>query len=168
VTEWEVISAFQHEGEKKFSTELQAKAIWSHRRFRNGLQPSKDEDPNGHYCDVRENPVNKQYLYDLKNWMKSAFSAQNTELYGNESSLLTIADLNSESQSLGSVKVHYLDNFRDFVESKLKQSLDEIISSKQLWSEDACGLGLDGRSVSEMLHHCQWACEKVEKFYGRE
>eukprot|EP01038_Epipyxis_sp_PR26KG_P017224 gene17224-23737_t len=33
---------------------------------------------------------------------------------------------------------------------------------------NGCGLSLDGKSVSEMLHHSEWAYEKVRAFYGRE
>eukprot|EP01038_Epipyxis_sp_PR26KG_P005385 gene5385-7468_t len=162
ITEWEVISAFQNEGKKTFSGDLLNKTIWSCRRFMNGLQPSEEEDPEGNYCDVRGNSFKNHHLSELKNYLKAVFNSKSIELYENESSSLTVASLK------GSAKNHYLAKFRDFIYSTMRQSLQTIIDSKQSWMNDAGGLGLDGKCVTEMLHHYEWAHEKLLGFYGRE
>eukprot|EP01038_Epipyxis_sp_PR26KG_P008205 gene8205-11101_t len=96
VTEWEVVSAFQHEGEKYYSRFLVNKAMWSGRQFVNGLPPSDSEDPDCNYCNVRGDSVRYQYLSELKNWLGSALRI---ELYDDVSSSLTVSDLNSDIDS---------------------------------------------------------------------
>jgi hypothetical protein len=43
-----------------------------------------------------------------------------------------------------------------------------VINQQITWMRDADGLGLDGASVSEMLHHCYFAYQKLNNFHGRD
>jgi hypothetical protein len=170
VTEWEVKSAFQSAGVVNGADTmvipeyLREKAIWSHRQFINGVSDAEDEKKE--YCDVKGNEQNTGYLRDLKTWMTSAFLPDNVKTYSDVSPGLTVTNMKNSGSDQN--KDLYMNSFKDYVESKLKASLRELIVKKQSWLKDAGGLGVDGGSVSEMLHHCYFVYDKVSHFYGRD
>ena len=37
-----------------------------------------------------------------------------------------------------------------------------------LWDDGGCGIGIKGKYIQEMLHHCKWTQTKCLNFEGRE
>jgi hypothetical protein len=46
--------------------------------------------------------------------------------------------------------------------------LNSIIDKKRKWLKDSFGLGLKGKEVDEMLHHCKVLLDKCNDFKGRD
>jgi hypothetical protein len=65
-------------------------------------------------------------------------------------------------------KEDYLKQWKQDVLSMFSAQIMGIIEEKRHWTEDGCGLGIDGDDVDEMLHHYSWAREKCSDFEGRE
>ena len=179
VTEWEVLSAFQKQlqpqikrADKFFADvstidrDLQTSFLWSHRHF--SVPTTAGEDPKKLFNDSRDNDTVASQLSALKTTMGGLFpsgcitdhTAAAIHLSG-YNSLQCGGDVDTAAQL-------YLDSFKSFAKDRLMGSLEHVISLKQLWGKDGCGMGLPGGSLAEMLHHCQWAHAKCETFKGRE
>ena len=62
----------------------------------------------------------------------------------------------------------YVRNWETDVRGVFENNLNEIIERKKSWQSHGEGFGIDGTVLGEMLHHSQWAAEKVKSFYGRD
>ena len=62
----------------------------------------------------------------------------------------------------------YLADFEQTLFNYFMNELNCIISKKQKWSDNSFGIGIPGRDIDEMLHHCKIANDKCYDFTGRE
>ena len=62
----------------------------------------------------------------------------------------------------------YVRNWETDVRDVFENNLNAIIERKKSWQSHGEGFGIDGTVLGEMLHHSQWAAEKVKSFYGRD
>jgi len=63
---------------------------------------------------------------------------------------------------------HYLSEFKTTVFDFFMNELNSIIDKKRKWLKDSFGLGLKGKEVDEMLHHCKVLLDKCNDFKGRD
>lgn len=65
-------------------------------------------------------------------------------------------------------KETYLQLFETAIRQQLLLELERLQAIQSQWSHDGLSFGLPGIELQEMLHHYQWAKEKVKSFIGRE
>ena len=136
--------------------DLESSFLWSHRHFSAPLMDKNYDD-----CASTETASVRAAL---KESMSRQFPSNTVTDYP-ECKELTLSQLNTEDNP---ERRQYLESFKAFSRSRLMASLDSVIALKQAWAKDGCGIGLPEASLSEMLHHSQWAHTKCLPFQGRE
>ena len=62
----------------------------------------------------------------------------------------------------------YLKKWKEIVLNLFTEQLDNILKRKVEWESDSFGIGVMGKDIDEILHHCKLASEKCEDFSGRD
>ena len=155
VTACEVQAAFD-----SYPVELPDKEksfLWSHRLL-------QGEVNDRFFQDYKTNPVLENHFTELIQFMVQQFPESSVISYDP----ITLGDLVAAESDNNDVQLVYRQKFEAIMREKLLQSLETVIELKAQWRNDGCGTGLLGSSLSEMLQHSEWACEKCSTFFGRE
>ncbi|RYH15655.1 NACHT domain-containing protein [archaeon] len=161
VTEWEVRAALSNYPVNVKQRE-EAAMIWSYRKLEGDLVG---------YPDYHDGD-NADRLESLAAYMKAQLPCPHKSIHEHSVDIKAITmdaascDDNNSQYTAG--RRLYLADYKAFVAGRLRQSLQDIVSSKQQWSVDGDGVGLPGAVLSEMLHHVEWAAKKCVGFFGRE
>lgn len=163
VTEYEVTAAITN------ATDLQ-QAVWCHRHFTEGV--AAEDDPWKLFDDTKENDATRQKLVDLKAFMQSNFLPQQVD----EFNLSTHAAYVALSKNNNEKSVHpgaadfakYISAWEKAIDARLSASLEDIISLRERWAKDGCGMNVPGEELTEALHHCSLASRLSGEFYYRE
>lgn len=154
VTEWEVRAALD-----SYPCDIdKSKGIcWSFRNFTGDIDDKS-------FCDFKkdEDQLTEKKWTNLISFMKQKENIPEENIHEHS---MTFRDFKMKD-----CKSHldYFESFKNFIESKISNSLDDIKKSQIEWNKDGMGVGLEGIKLTEMLHHCNFAKEKCSTFIGRE
>ena len=133
--------------------------FWIHRVFKGGVDGDYDGFKKKDYDDTQDEPEVKDKLESVITLMKSKFRSDE------------ILELNEASFS---DCVFHTIIWKDQIAVErrgaydaLEKSVQRIVSSRRVWMADSGGLGVPGAVGVEILHHCEWARQKVHDFVGR-
>ena len=147
VTEYEARSALANDEDRK-------RCLWISREFENGVPDVRD------FNDTASSPSDKLKLDNLKIMMNDSLASLSNIIKNRVSYDRYIAN--------DDVCKQYLSDFKECLVSYFTTELNSIITKKQRWLHDSFGVGVKGKDVDEMLHHCKVANEKCHDFVGRE
>ena len=64
--------------------------------------------------------------------------------------------------------LQYLQDWEVIARSLIEDTVESLVDQREWWTNDACGLGVDGDVAEEILHHSLLARQKCATFVGRE
>jgi Cdc6-like AAA superfamily ATPase len=156
MTEWEVRSALMHRPEQD-----RGRVLWLHREFSGGVP--RDEDMKyWNFNDTLDDDLMKKRdrFEKMIEWMQSQMPEEHISHFGEAS----MEDFHLSNE----VWTRQLNEWKSHMMNLLQKSMKDMIIGRKKWAADGCGVGVDGDSLAEMLHHCMWARMKVSEFFERE
>jgi hypothetical protein len=112
------------------------------------------------FNDTLDDSMKRDRFEKMIVWMKSQVLERNIYHFG-EASIVDFHVCNE-------VWTRQLNEWKSLVMKLLQKSMEDMIIERKKWAADGCGLGVDGDSLAEMLHHCMWARMKESEFFERE
>ncbi len=151
MTEWEVRSALMHRPEQD-----RGRVLWLHRKFSGGVP--RDEDMKyWNFNDTLDDDLMKKRdcFEKMIEWMQSQMPEEHIYHFGEAS----MEDFHLSNE----VWTRQLNEWKSHMMNLLQKSMEDMIIGRKKWAADGCGVGVDGDSLAEMLHHCMWARMKVSE-----
>ena len=149
VTEYESRYALSNASDNK-----QSRLLWISRLFDNGVPDVQD------FNDTYQNASDQLKLDNLKMMMYDALEPLSNIINTTISYDHYIANDDNCKQ--------YLSDFKATVSRYFLKELKSIIVKRLQWLKDAFGVGIKGKYIDEMLHHCKIAYDKCNDFTGRD
>jgi Cdc6-like AAA superfamily ATPase len=112
------------------------------------------------FNDTLDDPMKRDGFEKMIVWMRSQVPEEHIYPFREAS----IVDFHLSNE----VWTRQLNEWKSHMMMLLQKSMKEMIIRRKKWTADGCGLGVDGDSLAEMLHHCMWARMKVCEFFERE
>ena len=149
VTEWEVRLALSLPGGVE-------RSFWLHRRFDGGVLPAQDPRKLLDDCSNRLEPLNERRMPAREGKVQDA--AVRVDCY-----------LAKDAEWANAEWANYIADSEAKVRVLFDGEMAAVAEIQRQWNENGCGLrggsgGLVGEELTEVLHHVQWACQKIRDF----
>jgi len=152
VTEYETRIALESE-------ESSRRCFWFHRLFAGGVTDAHSQ--HWLFDDALSNTDTQAMLGVMKQSMTETLAPLGrVKEYTN----LTLDSLLANDVAHKS----YLEAFQNDFMDLLRGDIEAAGVKYKDWVTSACGLGIEGKHMDEILHHVKWAQQKISSFEGRE
>ena len=155
VTEYEITAAIKRE----IIVGNMNRLVWYRRLFAGGVIESDIKSWN--FNDTITDVQKANHLHNLETYIENSIPNKNIKCYNT-------ASYNTNYINNDEIWQKQLKEWETDITNDLLNDLDKAIDLAESWHIDSCGLGIPGKELEEMLHHCLWANNKIKSFIGRD